>query len=106
MALALQGHELILAARRDDLVESINRLGYDVLTKGSIEARVAVRGVRAVNFTRPEFASEVLQADQIYTSVRPDNLPGIAPMLADAIQHRISSGVTRPLDVFCCENLK
>lgn len=106
MALALQGHELVLAARRDDVVDSINRLGYDVVTKGSIETLVPVRGVRAVNFTRPEFASEVLEADQIYTSVRPDNLPSVAPLLADAILHRLTSGVTRPLDVFCCENLK
>jgi mannitol-1-phosphate 5-dehydrogenase len=106
MALALQGHELVLAARRDDLVDSINQLGYDVLTKGSIETRVEVRGVRAVNFTRPEFAEEVARADQVFTSVRPDNLPGIAPLLAEAILHRIRSGVMRPLDVFCCENLK
>jgi mannitol-1-phosphate 5-dehydrogenase len=106
MAIALQGHELVLAARRDDVVDSINRLGYDVLTKGIIEAKLEVRGVRAVNFTRPEFAAEVLEADQIYTSVRPDNLPGLAPLLAEAIMHRITSGIRRPLDVFCCENLK
>lgn len=106
MALALQGHELVFAARRDELVESIGTLGYDVVTKGAIEAHVPVRGVRAVNFTRPEFAHEVATADQIYTAVRPDNLPGIAPMLAEAILHRIRSGITRPLDIFCCENLK
>jgi mannitol-1-phosphate 5-dehydrogenase len=106
MALALQGHELIFAARRDDVVDAINNFGYDVQTKGAIETRVEVRGVRAVNFTRPEFAEEVARADQVYTSVRPDNLPGIAPILAEAILHRIRSGVSRPLDVFCCENLK
>jgi mannitol-1-phosphate 5-dehydrogenase len=27
-------------------------------------------------------------------------------MLADAILHRIRSGINRPLDIFCCENLK
>jgi mannitol-1-phosphate 5-dehydrogenase len=106
MALALQGHEIVFAARRDEMVDSIARLGYDVVTKGSIEARVPVRGVRAVNFTRPEFAREVASADQVYTSVRPDNLPGVAPMLAEAIIYRIKSGITRPLDIFCCENLK
>jgi mannitol-1-phosphate 5-dehydrogenase len=106
MALALQGHELVLAARRDEVVDSIGRLGYDVLTKGAVEARVPVRGVRSVNFTREEFAREVATADQVYTSVRPDNLPGVAPMLADAILYRIKSDVRRPLDIFCCENLK
>lgn len=106
MALALQGHELIFAARRDDLIDSINQHGYDVMMKGSVTTRIEVRGARAVNVTRPEFAREVAEADQVYTTVRPDNLPSVAPALAEAIIYRITSGVTRPLDVFCCENLK
>jgi mannitol-1-phosphate 5-dehydrogenase len=106
MALASQGHELIFAARRDDVVDSINRYGYDVHIKGALESTIEVRGVRAVNFTRPEFAYEVARADQVFTTVRPDNLPGIAPILADAILYRIQSGVQTTLDVFCCENLK
>ena len=106
LALALQGHDLVFAARRDDLIDSINQFGYDVMTKGSVTTRLEVRGVRAVNVERSEFAYEVAEADQVYTTVRPDNLPSIAPSLADAILYRIKSGVTRPLDVFCCENLK
>jgi mannitol-1-phosphate 5-dehydrogenase len=106
VALALQGHELIFAARRQSIIASINQHGYDVVTKGSIEATIAVRGVRAVNLTQPEFAQEIAAADQVYTAVRPDNLPGIAPLLAEAILYRIKSGVQHPLDVFCCENLK
>lgn len=106
IALALQGHELIFAARRDDIIDSINRHGYDVVTKGSITTRIEVRGPRAVNITGPEFAREVAKADQVYTTVRPDNLPSVAPSLAEAILYRIRSGVTHPLDVFCCENLK
>lgn len=106
MALALQGHELVFAARRDDLVDSINQHGYDVMTKGNVTTRIEIRGARAVNVMRPEFAGEVAEADQVYTTVRPDNLPSVAPALAQAIIHRITSGVTRPLDVFCCENLK
>jgi mannitol-1-phosphate 5-dehydrogenase len=106
LALALQGHELIFAARRDEVVESINKHGYDVSTKGSIESVIEVRGVRAVNFTRPEFTDEVRAADQVFTAVRPDNLPSIAPILSGAILARINSDVAAPLDVFCCENLK
>ena len=106
LALALQGHDLVFAARRDDLVDSINQHGYDVVTKGSVATRLEVRGTRAVNVTRSEFAYEVAEADQVYTTVRPDNLPSVAPALADAILYRIKTGVTRPLDVFCCENLK
>jgi mannitol-1-phosphate 5-dehydrogenase len=106
LALALQGHELVFAARRDDVVDSINQHGYDVVTKGSITTRIEIRGHRAVNVSGPEFAHEVAEADQVYTTVRPDNLPSVAPALAEAILYRIKSGVTRPLDVFCCENLK
>ena len=106
LALALQGHELIFAARRDDAVESINRHGYEVATKGSIETQIEVRGVRAVNLARPEFAREVAAADQIFVSVRPDNLPAIAPILAQTIVLRVQSDVSYPLDVFCCENIK
>lgn len=106
IALALQGHELVFAARREELVNSITRLGFDVLTKGAIETRLEVRGVRAVKTPSQEFVQEVCSADQIYTSVRPDNLPWVAPQLAEALLYRIKSGVKQPLDVFCCENLK
>jgi mannitol-1-phosphate 5-dehydrogenase len=106
IALALQGHELVFAARREELVNSITRLGFDVLTKGAIETRLEVRGVRAVKTPSQEFVQEVGGADQIYTSVRPDNLPWVAPQLAEALLYRIKSGVKQPLDVFCCENLK
>lgn len=106
IALALQGHDLVFAARRDDIADSINRYGYDVVTKGSVTTRIEIRGPRAVIIGRPEFAHEVSAADQVYTTVRPDNLPSVAPVLAEAILHRIKSGITRPLDIFCCENLK
>jgi mannitol-1-phosphate 5-dehydrogenase len=106
VALALQGHEVIFAARREDIINSINRCGYDVVTKGAIESHIEVRGGRAVNLNGEIFAREVAQADQIYTAVRPDNLPEISLTLAEALLYRIKSGVKRPLDVFCCENLK
>jgi mannitol-1-phosphate 5-dehydrogenase len=106
IALAMQGHELIFAARREEVINSITRLGFDVVTKGEIETRLEVRGVRAVKMPGQEFVQEVCSADQIYTSVRPDNLPWIAPQLAEAILYRIKSGVKQTLDVFCCENLK
>lgn len=104
--LAMQGHEMIFAARRDEIVNSINLHGYDVIIKGSIETRIQVRGVRAVLMPGEDFAREVERADQIYTAVRPDNLPEISTSLAEALLHRIKSGVKRPLDVFCSENLK
>ncbi len=106
VALVLQGHEVIFAARRPEVIQSINQLGYDVITKGAVEACIEVRGVRAVNLAEPEFAQEVARADQIYTAVRPDNLPEISSLLAEALLYRIKAGVPQPLDVFCCENLK
>jgi mannitol-1-phosphate 5-dehydrogenase len=106
LALALQGHDVVFVARRNDVIESINQHGYDVATKGSIEVEIEVRGVRAVNLTGEEFAYEMTRADQIFTSVRPDNLPALAPVLAKTILRRIEAGVSHPLDVFCCENMK
>jgi mannitol-1-phosphate 5-dehydrogenase len=106
VALAVQGHEVVFASRREETVFSINRHGYDVATKGAIETTIEVRGVRAVSMPGELFTREVLEADQIYTSVRPDNLPQISTAIAEAILHRIRSGVKRPLDIFCCENLK
>jgi mannitol-1-phosphate 5-dehydrogenase len=104
--LAMQGHEVIFAARRPEIVNSVNLHGYDVVVKGAVETRIEIRGVRGVLTTSAEFAREVELADHIYTSVRPDNLPETAISLAEAVLHRIRSGVKRPLDVFCCENLK
>ena len=106
VALAMQGHEVVFAARRMEVVNSINLHGYDVMIKGSFETLIEVRGVRAVTLPGVEFAREVAQADQIYIAVRPDNLPEISTKLAEAILYRIKSGVKLPLDVFCCENLK
>ncbi|MEP7342170.1 MAG: 2-dehydropantoate 2-reductase N-terminal domain-containing protein [Acidobacteriota bacterium] len=106
VALVSQGHDVVFAARREAVVNSINQHGYDVVTKGTVEARIEIRGVRAVMMPGEAFAGEVAKADQIYTSVRPDNLPELATILAEAILHRIRSGVKHPLDIFCCENLK
>ncbi|MBX3277801.1 MAG: hypothetical protein KF868_07350 [Acidobacteria bacterium] len=106
VALAMQGHQLVFALRNPKHLESLNRHGYDVVTKGTVEATVPVRGVHAVDISHPDFAHEVAAADQIYTSVRPDNLPGIAPVLAEALAFRVQSDVRQPLDIFCCENLK
>src|SRR5262245_48853833 len=106
VAVAMQGHEVIFAARREEIISLINRHGYDVATKGAVETTIEIRGVRAVTMPGEGFAREVAEADQIYTSVRPDNLPEISTNLAEAILYRIRSGVKRPLDVFCCENLK
>jgi len=106
MAFAMQGHEVVLASRRQEDADSITRLGYDVVTKGSIEARLEVRGVHAVVIGSEEFNAAFAEADIVYTSVRPDNLPGVVAPIADALIHRITVGVERPLDIFCCENLK
>jgi mannitol-1-phosphate 5-dehydrogenase len=106
VALAMQGHEIIFAARRNEIINSINQFGYDVVTKGGVEVRIEVRGARAVEMPGQDFAREVAEADQIYTAVRPDNLPNISATLAEAILYRIRSGVKHPLNVFCCENLK
>ncbi len=106
VALAAQGHEVVFAARREPIVHSINQHGYNVATKGVVETRIEVRGVRAVVMPGEAFAQEVARANQIYTSVRPDNLPEIAAILAEAILYRVKLGVKTPLDIFCCENLK
>lgn len=106
LALTLQGHEVVFAARGEKTVDSLNRLGYDVEIRGAIEASIHVRGVRAVTFASADFSNEVAAADQVFTAVRPDNLPAIAPILATAILNRIQQGSDHPLDVFCCENLK
>lgn len=106
LALALQGHEVVFAARRQETVEAINRYGYDVATKGSVETLIEVRGVRAVSLTGAEFAREMATADQVFTSVRPDNLPAIAPALAQTILNRMRANTAQPLDIFCCENIK
>jgi mannitol-1-phosphate 5-dehydrogenase len=106
VTLTMQGHEVIFAARREEIINSINKYGYDVVTKGAVEAHIEVSGARAVSLNGEIFAREVAEADQIYTAVRPDNLPGISSTLAEALLYRIKSGVKRPLDVFCCENLK
>jgi mannitol-1-phosphate 5-dehydrogenase len=106
IAHTMLGHEVIFAARRPEIINSINRNGYDVITKGTTETLIEVRGVRAVLMPGEDFVEEVARADQIYTAVRPDNLPEISATLAEALLFRIKSAIERPLNVFCCENLK
>jgi mannitol-1-phosphate 5-dehydrogenase len=106
IAHTMLGHQVVFAARRHEIVNSINRHGYDVITKGSVETNIEVRGVRAVLMPGEEFVQEVARADQIYTAVRPDNLPEISAILAEALLFRIKSAYEHPLNVFCCENLK
>ena len=78
VALALQGHELVFAARQPNVVDSINRLGFDVDTKGAISAHVEVRGVRAVVFGSYDFIREVAQRE-IHDRARCEARAGALP---------------------------
>ncbi len=55
VALNMQGHEVVFAARRLEIVNSINRFGFDVVTKGAVETTAEVRGVRAVTMPGEAF---------------------------------------------------
>jgi mannitol-1-phosphate 5-dehydrogenase len=101
--LRASGHEVTFITRSHDTVENLNRNGgYQVLLTGATECRpVTVDGIKAIAVSDEAAATAALtRADIIVTAVCSQNLPAIAPLIAQALSQRES-----PANVIAFENM-
>ena len=113
MACALLGELLFesgfntLFVARSRNISAINRQnGYVVGVAGETAHWVRVRDCTAVETVEYEQIVEaVANADIVFTAVGIDNIPAIAPLIAEGVWRRLDRGRKQPLNVIASENL-
>lgn len=101
--LRASGHEVVFASRNPAMVNYFNRIGsYRVrLVTGQNAENHIIDQTRAVStVSERQMMDELESADLIITAVGVEQLPEIAPMLADGLRGR-----TRPVNVLAFENM-
>ena len=104
--LSVSGYEVVFMDVAQDLIDSINETGgYQVFLLGEEDSPQHITGVRAVNSSSPLAKDEFRDAALAATACGPNILPKVAPLIAEGIRARITSGNTQPMDIIGCENM-
>lgn len=100
------GFQTTFVARRPEIANALNENnGYSVSIVGKAFHRSRVRNCRAISIYDPEAIIEaVATADIVFTAVGIDNIPLIAPHIAEGLWRRAESG-GHFLNVIASENL-
>jgi mannitol-1-phosphate 5-dehydrogenase len=97
------GYEIVFVGRNQEMVDHLNRVGqYKVqLVQGSEIQEITVDGIKALwSGDRARVADAVACADLVATSVCPENLQSIAPLITAGLRRRKT-----PVNVLAFENL-
>jgi mannitol-1-phosphate 5-dehydrogenase len=92
----------------DNIINQLNnRRGYDIELASERKERIHVTGVNGINSRRnPKDVIESIEsADLITTSIGPNALKNIAPLIAEGVIARERSGNRKPCDIIACENM-
>lgn len=105
--LAASGYDILLIARRPEVIEAINRhRGYRLTVAGERAEHRTIRGCAALSIAdHARVAAAVADADVVFTAVGVDNLADIAPAIAAGLWRRGQRPCAAPLNVIACENL-
>ena len=103
------GYSTVFVESHKPLVYALNRAGQYPLklldARSQQEINLTIDRIRAVYADDSDAVSEALQgADLISTAVGLNNLPSIAPALADGVMKRYEAGA-KPIDIYLCENV-
>ncbi len=102
------GYQVVFVDVDDRLIAALKRGSYVIrLVTNELSQEVIIDGVRAVHASdRQAVAAEVVGAHLMATAVGVGALPHLAPAIALGFTRRAEAGVTDPLNVIVCENLK
>lgn len=89
------------------LVDTLNSSGsYKVRLLSEHPRDIVISGYRAIELEdNLEVAESIAKSDMVITSVLPNNLPGIAPILAEGLRLRLAYGDKKPINVIAAENM-
>lgn len=105
MLLEQAGYHVLLADINQAVIDDINTRGeYVVRRIHKSSSSVTVRNISAMSSLDPALADACASADIICTCVGLTALPLIAPVLAEAVKKRFSSGAEEGINVLACEN--
>jgi mannitol-1-phosphate 5-dehydrogenase len=92
----------------DNLISHLNKRGsYDIELASERRERIHVTGVNGINSQKnpKDVIQSIKCADLITTSIGPNALINIAPVIAKGIIAREKSGNRKPCDIIACENM-
>ncbi len=102
------GYEVVFVDVDDRLIAALKRGSYVIrLVTNELSREVTIDGVRTVHGgDRQAVAAEVVDAHIMSTAVGVGALPHLAPTVALGLTRRAEAGVTDPVNIIVCENLK
>ena len=103
--LSQSGYDTLFADEQQQVVEAINRDGgYNIHLVGNQSTIQRIDGISAIIASSDAAVEAVACADIITTAVSMTYLPDVAKVIAQGLEKRHTTGETKPLNIFCCEN--
>ena len=103
--LSQSGYDTLFADAQQQVVDAINRDGgYTIHLVGDQSTIQRIDGILAIIASSDAAAEAVACADIITTAVSMTYLPDVAKVIAQGLEKRHTTGETKPLNIFCCEN--
>ena len=102
------GFAITFIERKSDLVEILKSARrFTVGLAGETVTKLEIMGFDTLHTSEVDAcARAIADADIVATAVLPTNLESTVPTLAAGLMLRQSSGVTKPLNVICAENME
>ncbi len=103
------GYEVVFADINKDVINALNEKGeYKVVVKSEKgDSVIVVKNVRGILSTNTDTVTEELSnADLVATSVGPNVIPRIIPIITEGLRLRFKISPKEPLDIILAENLR
>lgn len=99
------GYSVLFADALPGVVEAINRDGgYSVHLVGNQPVVQRIDGISAVDSASDLAIEYLTTADIVTTAVSMTHLTDVAAVVARGLERRYAAGVTKPINILCCEN--
>ncbi len=101
------GWNITFIDKDNKLVDTLNRSGsYKVRLISEYPHDIIISGFKAIKLEdNLEVAESISESDIVITSVLPNNLPDVAPVLAEGLRLRLANVYKKPLNIIAAENM-
>lgn len=101
------GWNITFVDKDSQLIDTLNSSGSYVVKLLSEHPRdIIISGFKAIKLgDELDVAESIAKSDMVITSVLPNNLSGVAPVLAKGLRLRLIDGYKKPLNIIAAENM-
>ncbi len=101
------GWNITFIDKNSKLIDTLNHSGSYVVRLLSEHPRdITISGYKAFKLEdNLDIAESIAKSDMVITSVLPNNLSGVAPVLAEGLRLRLADGAEKPLNIIAAENM-